>query len=818
MGKKILLASVLGLLIFSVSLALSFAWFAIADSIAPDVSGDAVTGYFKSGNGTPEDPYIIETATHVYNLAWLQYMGLLNQKTTDSEGNPIITQYYFKISDEIEEIDMEGVVIPPIGTSEFPFVGHFDGNGKCIANLTVSNYLADGEHEFGIEKRPLSVTEITGEKVSIVGFFGVVGALDEETKAMLANDSEEEIIENKVNAVYNLFLDNLTVRTETERSLIGLFAGYVNGSVTNVGIGESSISVGAGTTALTEGDVFNMEYTISTYSLIGKYDEGNVVWVDKPTGGSGGEGDTGGSGAGWGGSLDMLQINKRLTYIYGALGSTTTLAPYAVSGFDVNALYGQKYSPYITRNTLIYLLKDTVIPLAIEQSVFDADEIDGFAFKNYAPIKTLPYYTSGATQEPTLLTNTGYIVGGGTTKAQSSIRVRADRPIGRSSTDLGIYKSLSTGYSTSDENQKFVGNNLQMLTIDARGNKYIIYDEYNQNAKTYVSANPGSYVGANYESINLKRYKEVRDSLVNTLDGQSLIHALHFMSKIDISNNLANLATTEADVKLLGKTIPGYEMIDGAINFSVEETGFITAVAGSYYSYSYKQSLFTVFSVSRNSAGKITKVEKISKIYEERKGEEVNYIYNTLLDSDKKSGYTYTLVYDIAYMNMLDVLGAAYYFEIPLNAGDYAIGCESGLSDSQDGVGAYLMYLDIGANGEASDDGGNDGPTIVPYHRMTAVTFVDSTAIANKTTNGYSVITFDVTLDPDKTGHKGLLLSFNRSSVDYISYRVDDPSSAFEVESIKDDANLTVDDGQNVTIADRSKKYYYYYRRREESA
>ena len=287
MGKKIASTIVLVLLIFTVLVSVSLAWFALSESFDPGVSGDSITGYFKDGDGSPDDPYIIETATHVYNLAWLQYMGLLNEKYTDDQGNPKITQFYFKLSDEIDVIDMEDVVIPPIGTADNPFVGHFDGNGKCIANLTVSNYLSDGNNEFGIEKRPLSVTTIEDD-VSIVGFFGVVGAIDEDTKKRVNDDSLIENIEDKVNSVYDLFLDNLTVRTETASSLVGLLAGYVNGSVTNVGIGESTIDVGENTMPLTEGDVFDMQFAISAYSLVGKYDGTNVVWVDKPTGGSGG--------------------------------------------------------------------------------------------------------------------------------------------------------------------------------------------------------------------------------------------------------------------------------------------------------------------------------------------------------------------------------------------------------------------------------------------------------------------------------------------------------------------------------------------------
>ena len=55
---------------------------------------------------------------------------------------------------------------------------------------------------------------------------------------------------------------------------------------------------------------------------------------------------------------------------------------------------------------------------------------------------------------------------------------------------------------------------------------------------------------------------------------------------------------------------------------------------------------------------------------------------------------------------------SVYYFEIPVNAGEYALGSAS------TGDGAYLMYLDIGANGNS--DGTEENYT------MDKVRFVNS--------------------------------------------------------------------------------------------
>lgn len=69
------------------------------------------------------------------------------------------------------------------------------------------------------------------------------------------------------------------------------------------------------------------------------------------------------------------------------------------------------------------------------------------------------------------------------------------------------------------------------------------------------------------------------------------------------------------------------------------------------------------------------------------------------------------MVFDFDNVTGSNVFGSsninkAYYFELPVNAGDYAIG------KSADEYMSYLMYLDIGAN--AGDSGSGDTPTTSP--------------------------------------------------------------------------------------------------------
>ena len=117
----------------------TIAWYETAirfDDKDADVTGSSMGAYFDYGNGTDaENAYGIRTPRQLYNLAWLQYLGYFNKiKNNASE------QVYFELADDI---DMTGWTLPPIGTTNYPFIGNFNGNGKVISNLNVSNFFSD---------------------------------------------------------------------------------------------------------------------------------------------------------------------------------------------------------------------------------------------------------------------------------------------------------------------------------------------------------------------------------------------------------------------------------------------------------------------------------------------------------------------------------------------------------------------------------------------------------------------------------------------------------------------------------------------------
>ena len=210
------------LLTLGVAIALSLAWFG-KPPLSP-VGGEVMPGYFAGGKGTAEAPYVINRPIHLYNLAWLQNTGRFNQP----DENGAYTQFYFVLS---ADLDMQGLVLPPIGTTVYPFIGTFESEASItdgvqdevkytIKNLTVSNMIGDEE----ITKRPQSVTALDGAEV--IGMFGVIGVYD------LAENYQT--YGNIVPSVSDFYLEEPIIRAQTQKALVGLIAGYVNGKVHEV--------------------------------------------------------------------------------------------------------------------------------------------------------------------------------------------------------------------------------------------------------------------------------------------------------------------------------------------------------------------------------------------------------------------------------------------------------------------------------------------------------------------------------------------------------------------------------------------------------
>lgn len=229
------------------AVAFSGAWFTGRDVLEQrsDITGTTEGKYFAYGTGAKDHPYGISNQRHLYNLAWLQYMGEFNKNGDDTD--PKLDTVYFELANDV---DMSGyTALPPIGTSTYPFIGHFDGKGHSVKNLTVSNGLSD------YKSKPYTVASV-GDEVNIVGFFGVVGQYN--------NVPADGNYEASTNQIVDVGLDGLTVKSTSSKTLVGLACGYDNGTLSGVKINNAAIQAKEGAAAIT-----SLTSNLSDYSLVG---------------------------------------------------------------------------------------------------------------------------------------------------------------------------------------------------------------------------------------------------------------------------------------------------------------------------------------------------------------------------------------------------------------------------------------------------------------------------------------------------------------------------------------------------------------------
>lgn len=236
------------------SVAFSYSWFSNKNYIRNDmISGSTAGAYFARGDGSQTNPYVINQPIHLYNLAWLQDMGFFDKEET-----------YFIIE---ADLDMSGWVIPPIGTTDHPFIGHLDGfdqnysrnqsSAAVISNLKVSNSFSD------FIRKPSKATSETISNAKEVGFLGTFG---KEGKSY--EDGKEPTAKN-------FYLNDLEVSTSSNETLVGMTAGYVNGTLDNIGISDSKI------TAKSSTSYGSYTSNISDYTTVGYAEDKYKVNVTK---------------------------------------------------------------------------------------------------------------------------------------------------------------------------------------------------------------------------------------------------------------------------------------------------------------------------------------------------------------------------------------------------------------------------------------------------------------------------------------------------------------------------------------------------------
>lgn len=313
--RKLIFSLVSFFFLLAVTITVSYAWYTNIqqdDFQSPNITGYSTAAYFAGGDGSEDNPYKISNARHMYNLAWLQYLGEFNE-TAEDDSTKLAKQYHFTVISD--EIDMTDYAVPPIGTEENPFVGVFEGNGCIIKNLIVTNDLND------LDKHPSSakVTADNIKALSIIGMFGVIGNYEDKYSN----------ISSIIPSVNDFYLDDILVSSIASNSLVGLLAGYVatNGNISNIGVHYSKFKLASGVTKISSFE------NLSSYALIGDYDSKYIGWVDKPA--------ADGNDLAYGGNFDVNKLLNRLQLINTNKnsGSPSSYLPYidTSSGYPLPA-------------------------------------------------------------------------------------------------------------------------------------------------------------------------------------------------------------------------------------------------------------------------------------------------------------------------------------------------------------------------------------------------------------------------------------------------------------------------------------------------
>ncbi len=330
----------------ALSFVTSYAWLSGGNQIEPMIDSSVITQYFESGRGTEAEPFIIHTPRHMYNFAWLQYMGQFNEEDPDNRGT--IRQYYFELCDGNNEyahdhndsgieggaLDMTGWTLPPVGTPKYPFVGHFEGNGLTIVKLTVSGNYGDLTNVADEEAGFVQHSFANGNNgCDIVGLFGVVGYMGLDTDS--DNDGQPDTAcsvtvngnsytySSAINSISNVYIEDITVTTSTGSVLAGLAAGYVNGTLSGVAVVSGTVTTSNSAAALSGGPTSDIsDYTIvgyceeeykSTQSIVTVESDEPKVEIARRSAQE--------EGNAWGGSIDMMSMYNRLMEVNDIAGN-----------------------------------------------------------------------------------------------------------------------------------------------------------------------------------------------------------------------------------------------------------------------------------------------------------------------------------------------------------------------------------------------------------------------------------------------------------------------------------------------------------------
>lgn len=745
--------------------AVTYAWYRpIKLNFAPaKVDGSIRASYFASGDGSKYAPFEIAKPEQFYNLAWLQYLGKFNEA---DENGAIPTTYFYLSAD----IDMTGYVLPPVGTEKYPFVGNFDGNGRTVTGLEIAvptDLPIEGEYE----------------EPQIVGAFGVVGTMNGEAGNITIGE-QNYTYSSAANEVKNVTFKGLTVETQTANALIGLAAGYVNGTLTNVGIQLDNTLMSKLDIKLNTSPLNAISANLSDHSLVGytkdvETDTSNTVKHYQPTAAQGtftAKGETGDDETTGGGSLNVSSLYDRVKAISAAAtqsGNTNTKTYYDDSGDNwkkgsftlmsgTDYLFGKarteeywtggfKYNQDNLTSGKIYRISNSSnvsagsvspqLTIGFGGVVKNADsrfnalpwtvEGAGGNWRIYTLLNGITYYlipTGDSLSTTTIADNAGVwtiegrkISSGGKYLAYNSgwklVETATELFFALCSTSndadnlLDTYAPLVVDgeYKATSENTGYIvgGTSNHLSTISSDDGDIRVL----KHAYSYIDATAGTGYfekGSDGGITDIKTITFLQgavDTTANSVYAKAKSHFIEALNKdkdsiysLRFQGGVVDRVITAGRVQIGTSEKTDYQMPESCIDFNIS-SGKLAFFASSH-GVTNTRSFFSLHQITRDGS-EITAIKEISKIYASGSG----YVYAYAGEEDPYGGANgYELKFDTSILteqrqgdNPLGVSRGEgtklYYFEIPLNQGEYALGAVAN--------GAALMYLDIGVGDSA---------------------------------------------------------------------------------------------------------------------
>ena len=634
----------------------------------------------------------------------------------------------------------------PTGSSEVPFLGSIDGHKMTIDNLhIVSTSTVNVVEENG------TIHSNVQRHTADMGVFGCIArGIDLNENNTVSNVVENDVVTlREQSSIKNLYITNAIIDldgTATSTEIVGdlpalpngdplhsndyhlvneagevveengtevAYVGYIAGHVES-GVEISSVYVNkskilGGTKAMNGYGYFGLIIDSETGETISSLDNA-IETVEQ------------GSGQpNWGGSIDMLSLNKRIKYFLNNINKTGLNAGtynkataitynksiYTKSSSNVFRYYVDDYQSYSTYSGSSYN-NDPASNQIIYRFVGGANNArattsnptstSGTYFydipASYVPLLTKSEAEGYAVQEG----NTGYFAG--------------DLMHGSNTLRTASYANTYIGNSYANGELEVLSNS----TVSYNANNYKKIDNGHTN-------NLLSNYSADISTTQYPGYAKAYQEICNVLSLSTFVQGLHFTGSTISSSS----TTTIPKAYINGELITNYKTLRSSVDFNAKENGSIKFFAGSYYNTvgTNADSFFSLHVVTRT--GNTITTNQIYYIYantNEATKKDYPHLYYDENNSLIAAGYGNNvtkgdLEFDMRWLhNAPPVANAVYYFEIPVNAGEYALG--SVASDKT--KGAYLMYLDIGTNGAGEEETevvvGGEGNDPIPYFNV----------------------------------------------------------------------------------------------------